>query len=392
MRVAFLSTHPIQYHADWFQALSGHPSLDLDVLYCWKPDADAQGQPGFGVAFEWDVPLLEGYSYRFLRNVAREPSTDSFFGMDSPELADLIASRTYDAVVTNGWHYKSAWQAMRSCWASNVPVLVRSDSHLKTERRALARAVKALPYRWFIPRLNACLPVGRLSAEYFAHYGASPERVHIVPHAANSLFGREAPRALQSRAATRERWNAGENETVFLFAGKFTSMKRPLDFVRAIAAASRAGATVVGVMVGDGPLRAECEERARSEGAPVRFAGFVNQSKMVNAYVAADALVLPSSGGETWGLVVNEAMSCGRPAIVSDRVGCGPDLVESGSTGFVFRCGDVAGLADRFREAASDGGRLSAMGSAAMRRVESHSVAASASAMVEALHASVPSR
>jgi len=67
---------------------------------------------------------------------------------------------------------------------------------------------------------------------------------------------------------------------------------------------------------------------------------------MAQAYVAADALILPSDGGETWGLVVNEAMSCGLPCIVSDHVGCGPDLIHSGLTGDIFPLGNVDSLRD----------------------------------------------
>src|SRR5206468_2285855 len=95
-------------------------------------------------------------------------------------------------------------------------------------------------------------------------------------------------------------------------------------------------ARVVGLMVGDGPLRDQCESLVEDTDVPIRFTGFLNQSEIVQAYLAADALVLPSDGEETWGLVVNEAMSCGRPCIVSDCVGCGPDLVAPGTTGFVF--------------------------------------------------------
>src|SRR5439155_21723233 len=61
---------------------------------------------------------------------------------------------------------------------------------------------------------------------------------------------------------------------------------------------------------------------------------------------ASDVLVLPSDGRETWGLVVNEAMACGRPAIVSDAAGCCPDMIEEGKTGFVFEMGDVEALAE----------------------------------------------
>ena len=57
--------------------------------------------------------------------------------------------------------------------------------------------------------------------------------------------------------------------------------------------------------------------------------------------------MLPSDGGETWGLVVNEAMACGLPAVVSVSAGCSADLVEEGKTGFTFPMGDVTSLADR---------------------------------------------
>jgi glycosyltransferase involved in cell wall biosynthesis len=73
--------------------------------------------------------------------------------------------------------------------------------------------------------------------------------------------------------------------------------------------------------------------------------GFVNQSELPAVYGSADLLVLPSDGQETWGLVVNEAMACGIPAVVSDAVGCGPDLIEPGRTGATFPLGDVAALA-----------------------------------------------
>ena len=98
-------------------------------------------------------------------------------------------------------------------------------------------------------------------------------------------------------------------------------------------------------MVGDGPLRASMEQIVAGAGSPIRFAGFLNQTEMPRAYAASDALVLPSDGGETWGLVVNEAMASGLPAVVSDQVGCGPDLVLPAKTGETFPCGAVSELA-----------------------------------------------
>ena len=115
-------------------------------------------------------------------------------------------------------------------------------------------------------------------------------------------------------------------------------------------------------MVGDGPLRVACEALVREQNLPIRFAGFLNQSKITEAYVASDALALPSDGGETWGLVVNEAMACGRPCIVSDRVGCGPDLVIPQKTGSIFRLGDVTALANSMLGIADNPERVISMG------------------------------
>jgi glycosyltransferase involved in cell wall biosynthesis len=73
--------------------------------------------------------------------------------------------------------------------------------------------------------------------------------------------------------------------------------------------------------------------------------GFLNQLEISRAYVAADCLVLPSDAGETWGLVVNEALASGLPCVASDACGCAEDLVAVLGEHHCFRCGDVDGLA-----------------------------------------------
>jgi glycosyltransferase involved in cell wall biosynthesis len=111
--------------------------------------------------------------------------------------------------------------------------------------------------------------------------------------------------------------------------------------------------------------------RHRAEGLPVRFAGFLNQADIPAAYVAADCLVLPSDYGETWGLVVNEAMACGVPALVSDQVGSAVDLVSPGRTGDVFACADVDALARLLGRYAAEPDLLARMGAQARERVRS---------------------
>jgi glycosyltransferase involved in cell wall biosynthesis len=383
LRLAFLTSHPIQYHAAWFRALAKVPGLEFEALYCHTPAPADQGI-GFGVPFTWDIPLLDGYPHRFLRNVAATPSTAKFGGLDTPELASLIRLERYDAVVVNGWHYKSAWQGILACWRHKVPVLVRSDSHLRTARHPVKTMLKGAPYRWFVPRLNACLPVGQWSADYFRHYGAKPDRVFVVPHAVNPSFESDSKSMAHRRTEFRDRWGLKSTETAFLFVGKFVENKRPIDFVRAIERAHAHSPHVVGLMVGDGPLRRVCERIVDESRLPIRFTGFLNQSEIVQAYIAADALTLLSKG-ETWGLVVNEAMSCARPCLVSDRVGCGPDLVSPGKTGHVFPFGDVDVLSARMLEGACRPEHLIAMGENARLKMIDHSVPAAVDRLMDAL-------
>ena len=128
------------------------------------------------------------------------------------------------------------------------------------------------------------------------------------------------------------------------------------------------------LVIGTGELLDEACKYSKELDLPVTFGGFLNQTEIARAYVAADCLVLPSDFGETWGLVVNEAMACGLPVIVSDRVGCGPDLVEEGVTGYTFPCGDIGRLASRLVTLSADHGRLRRMGEQARLRIMNYSV------------------
>ena len=381
---AYVLTHPIQYYAPVLRHMARSAGDDFEVLYCSGELESSHASAGFGVEYRWDVPLLGGYRYRFLKNCAKVPSTGSFAGLDNPELRRIVASRAYSAVVVNGWHFKSAWRTILACWRHGVPLLVRSDSHLRGSQNSKKWAKWPL-YRSFIPRLDGCLPAGSWSRDYFENYGACEDHIFTIPHCVdNRRFERDMELLRPQREALRRQWGIAPGATVFLFAGKFTPVKRPTNFISAIARSASANpsanSSIVGLMAGDGPLRAQCEQQARSARAPVRFTGFLNQSRIPEAYAAADALVLPSET-ETWGLVVNEAMACGLPCIVSDRVGCGPDIVDRGVTGDVYPMGDVEALAARLLHH----GNLAAMGRRAQRKIESYSVEAAASAMLKAV-------
>lgn len=348
IRLAVVVSHPIQYHAPWFRALSRR--ADLTVFFCQKQSSIGQAEAGFGVEFEWDVDLLSGYRSEWLTNRSSQPNVSRFSGCDTPELFQRITRKNFDACIVSGWYLKSYLQTIAAARLSGVPLLMRGDSQLSTPRSTITRTLKRLPYRMMLSQIDGHLCVGINNRAYLRHYGVREKRIFFVPHFVDNDFFRsrgDVARLNGDAAAVRAHLGIDGNACVALFVGKFIDKKRPQDFVRAVADARKQQPALVGVMVGSGPLHAELQQLSTSIGADVRFAGFRNQTELPTMFAAASFLVLPSDGGETWGLVVNEAMACGLPAIVSDRVGCAPDLIADESTGYQFPVADISTLADR---------------------------------------------
>lgn len=386
-RLAILATHPIQYHAPWYRGLAADGRLHVKVFFCHQPTPEQQAMAGFGVPFEWDVPLLDGYEYEFLENVAAHPQTSSFNGLDVPGVREVLRKGEFDAVLVNGWNYKAAWQAIWAAKQLGLPVLTRGDSHLHTPRSMWKKWAKEISYPLMLRAFDGFLDVGQWSHEYYLHYGARHDRIFRVPHVINEAGFRTSAESLsRERVAIRKRWNLPIESIVFLFVGKFIALKKPMTFLRSLNAAFREERSIAGLMVGDGELRPECQAFASHAGLAVAFTGFLNQSKLVNAFVAADVFILPSEH-ETWGIVVNEAMWSGLPCIVSDQVGCGPDLVASQGTGELFPLHDEAALAAAMLNYARNPKLRRESGERAREVVQAYSITSAVQGTVNALTA-----
>jgi glycosyltransferase involved in cell wall biosynthesis len=368
MRVAMVTTHPIQYQVPWLQRLAACEGVDLHVYFAMIPDAVEQGRE-FGVAFAWDIPLLEGYPYSVLENRALRPSLTEFKGCDTPQIYGEIRRGRFDAVIVNGWVVKTCLQALLACRLSGTPCIVRAEANGLRPRAFWKRWL----HRLLLSQYSAYLAIGSNNRHYFQSLGVPDHQLFLTSYCVdNERFAAaaEAWRRDVGRERLCARFGLAPNRVTYLFSGKFVDKKRPGDIVEAVRKLSEAECKGVQVlMVGDGPLGEVL--RAEAQGLPMHFTGFLNQSEITAAYAVADCLLLPSDHGETWGLVVNEAMACGLPALVSDQVGSAVDLVKPGETGDVFRCGDVATLAGLMNRYAVEPKKLRQMGEQARKRLRS---------------------
>lgn len=358
-RVLAVASHPIQYQAPWFRALALAPGIDFSVLFVQQPDAQQQGR-GFGVAFEWDIPLLEGYRSQSVPEIRGPGGLNGFFSARITRPLALLRQLDPDALLLTGWHVWPLIQMLAAAWWAGVPVIMRGESNALRRRPWAVRAL----HRLLLGRCAAFLPIGRASRDFYAGYGIDERALFATPYFVdNARFAAAAGQAMPRRGELRDRWGIPADAICYCYAGKLEPKKRILDLLEALRVAlAQPGPRLHLLVVGTGELMPQAQALAAQWRLPVTFAGFLNQTEIPAAYVAADCLVLPSDHGETWGLVVNEAMACGRPAIVSDRVGCAADLVIDGVTGAAFPFGDTAALAQRLRELAAEPERLGAMG------------------------------
>ena len=395
-RLAVVASHPVQYYAPWFRLLAETPGLGVRVFYLWDFGVDRGGgqktDAGFGVGVAWDLPLLEGYEHEFVPNAAREPGTHRFAGLDNPSLGRRLAAFAPDAVLVFGYAHKAL---QRLIWLDRVQIpalrrarwLFRGDSHdlagrgASFKERSKERLKRRLTAAAF-GRFDGFLAVGQANADYFRARGVSAGRIAFAPHCVdNARFAAAGTR--EAGAALRAELRIPADAAVALFVGKFEPKKDPVGVVRAFRDADVPGSTLL--LVGAGAL--EQAARAAAGGDErVRFLGFRNQTEMPAAYAAADLLVLPSVGrSETWGLCVNEAFACGTPAVVSDRVGCGPDLVDGRDAGAVVPAGDTPALAAALRTALSDRETLNRWGRNARGVVAGYSYEAARDGLLTAL-------
>lgn len=349
-RLLVIATHPVQYHAPLFRALARRTDIDLTVGFLDLPDAARQGV-GFGRAFAWDIPLLDGYHWiQFDAKVQPGARSQRFDGRTLVDARAQLRRLTPDVVLVTGWNQLGLLQAWLAARLEGMPLVVRGESNVKRRRPAWKRWA----HRLLLSMPNAYVAIGKSNRDFYLTSGVPPGRIVEGPYFVDNAD--IATRALAyDRDSIRADHGIDPKACCVLFAGKFEPKKRPADLIAAVTAAHGAGAAPIHLlMVGSGELDIALRAQAEEAGIAVTWAGFLNQSAIPGAYRAADVLVLPSDHGETWGLVCNEAAACGVPAIVGDQVGCAGDLVVDGDTGWVFPTGDVQALARCIAHAASD--------------------------------------
>lgn len=381
VKLAYLVSHPIQYQAPLLRRISEEPDIDLTVFFGSSFSVREYTDKGFGVGVKWDVSLLHGYRYEFLPTIRDGQRTGMTCPMNYGILSRLRGNGRkprFDALWVHGYSTVNAMHAILAAKSLGIPVLLRAESWLKDRKRSGRKlAVKRLFFKGLGELVDGAMPIGTLNAAYWRHYLGDDFPLFPFPYAVdNDYFQQRSREARDGRAKLLEELKLEPGRPVILFASKLQSRKRCGDLLEAyrnLTVGPSHKAPPYLVIVGDGQERAELESRAKASGLDgVRFCGFRNQSELPGFFDLATVFVLPSRH-EPWGLIVNEVMNAGRAVIVSDDVGCQPDLVTDGVEGCVFRAGDVTSLTDALRRVLATPETAMRMGERGLERIRTWS-------------------
>jgi glycosyltransferase involved in cell wall biosynthesis len=360
-RLAIVASHVIQYQDPLFRLLAAEADIDLTVLYCSRHGLESFRDADMATTLSWDIDLL-GYPHRFLWNASRDLNR-GFWRLVNPGIVAALARGHYDAVIfMTGWGSFTAIAGMLTCRLFRIPFYVYGDSSFPPPEDSFRRRARAALLRMLFAMTTGFMTSGVLNADYYQHYGADPKRFFLLPWAVdNARFARESVLDGGEGDALRARYGIAPGSVVFLFSAKLVERKDPFALLTAYEAMRHRDQAAI-VFMGDGTLREPLERYASEhELTGVHFTGFVNQAAIPKHYAMADVFVLPSIV-EPRGAVINEAMACGLPVIVTDRCGSIGDIVLDGDNAFVYPAGDANALAALMDRMTADAALRARMG------------------------------
>jgi glycosyltransferase involved in cell wall biosynthesis len=311
------------YRIPVLNALASRPGIDLHVIFLSETDKALRQWRVYAEDIRFSHEVLPAWRWR---------AGKSSLLVNRGLWAALGAAQP-QAILCGGYNYPASWETLWWARRRGTRFILWAESN-ELDARSGRPGVEWLK-RYFVRSCSGFAVPGKSSFAYLRTLGASEQKIFTAPNAVDNVFFKtQAESARGHRAEFREKNRLPER--FILFVGRLVPEKGVFDLLDAYATLDAALRSEVGlVFAGDGVSKTELMRRAeRITPGIVSFHGFAQRENLARLYALAENLVLPTHS-DPWGLVVNEAMACGLPVIVTSVAGCAADLVENGWNGYV---------------------------------------------------------
>ena len=334
VKIAIITNIPTPYRKKQWEYYSKYPSLDLTVFYCANTEKGRH----------WKINSSEGNKEVFLKGL----SYKSFHF--NPGVLKLIF-QDFDVFFVGGYGYPSLIMAIIALKILKKPwvMIIDGISPLKLNKRdCIADNFK----KFLINDANAYFANGTVGKNFLEKYGILPEKIFNQYMTVDvEDFVKKGKDSDQINKKIRKEYGIAHNTTVVMYAGRLIYEKGVQDLIEAIKTLKIRGHNIVLFIVGEGNYKEELQLKSQDIKSNIIFTGHVDPEQIYKYYYASDIFVLPTYN-DLWGLVVNEAMACDLPVIVTNAAGCSLDLVKD--NGIIVKPQDMLEISNAIEKIIED--------------------------------------
>lgn len=387
-RLAVLLSHPIQYYVPLMRKLAANNKIELTVFFMTDTGLKEKYIKGYGETLKWDIELLTGYRYFFLKNISFNKNSTSFFSKINPEIILNLSHEKFDAILIYGYNSLTEWLALLTAKFKNIPVIFSGDVLLSSEKSnnlSLLQYLKNFLKNFWLKKIDAILVLKKAAQDFYEYYGVPSQKMFWTPFAVDNEYWIRYSKELKTKKRDlRIELGIDPDLSVILYVAHMREFKRPFDLIKAF---ERIATTSNMVMVGAGPLYEEvreyCDKKCLKR---IKLVGAKNQTELPRYYAMADVFVMTSGPGETFGLVVNEAMCFSLPLLLSNGVPSSLDFVDEGQNGYVYKIGDINDLANKLDSMLKYPIHMAKMGQKSLEIVSGYTYEKDIEGILSALH------
>jgi glycosyltransferase involved in cell wall biosynthesis len=334
IRIALIQAAYSRYRQPLFEMFQDH--YDVDFFFLNRIDI----QPGH----EYTGTLLSMYELD-KKNV----SDDHWFSPDKKFLALLLTliKNRYAIIITSSISPQTLISLIASKITRRKYILWIEDWFVPKPasfRTMIRFSLFNLIAKWSLENAQAVVVEGSPQRMYVRNFGVPDEKVFQANHCSLDYSKFKS-------TDLRQKLNIG-NAFVILYLSRIIERKGLDILIKAFSMIEQEREDAYLVICGDGNFRGYCESIIKEmQIKHVTFVGWIQEKeKAASFYKTADVFVVPSrivaeeENAEGWGLVINEAMSMGKPVITTDAVGAAEDLVKNGINGYVVKNGEIEEL------------------------------------------------
>lgn len=316
IKVAIITNIPTPYRKKQWDYYAKSGKFEIMIFYCKSTEE--------GRSWEYNPS-------KYLKEIFLKGISFKSFHFNPSILKTILGD--YDVYFIGGYGYPTvilsiiALKLLKKPWVIMIDGI--SPSKIKRNNFILDN------FRSFLIKgANAYFANGVVSFKLLEKYGISSTKIfnQFLTVDVDYLM-QKSQKANESRREIRQKYGISENSVVVMYAGRLVKNKGVQDLIKSIKILRLRGHNIKGLIVGEGSYKKELELIVGENRENIIFTGHVDSEQLFNYYYASDIFVLPTYD-DPWGLVVNEAMACGLPVVVSEYAGCYCDLVKD--NGFVI--------------------------------------------------------